>query len=152
MRQERAGQPVGARGQRFGYLAVMESISTGSLAFIYSVLLASSLLICVLAVPLIQGRVQRNSWYGFRTRRTLASDAVWYPANRLVGKALLVGHALYAVVVLVCWLVAPRLGLPIVFAVFVGMLAAVMLYSYRHTRRLERETTATQRSSARPEL
>jgi len=48
------------------------------------------LLIIVVSVPLILGKVPRNHWYGFRTPKTLASDAVWYPANRLGGKYLCV--------------------------------------------------------------
>ena len=28
----------------------------------------------------------RNEWYGFRTPRTMASDEVWYRANRLGGQ------------------------------------------------------------------
>lgn len=42
----------------------------------------------LVAVPLALGKVPRNPWYGLRTRKTLASDAVWYPANRYAGRAL----------------------------------------------------------------
>lgn len=41
------------------------------------------------SIPMIQGRVPRNSFYGFRTAKTLASDEVWYPANRFAGVWLL---------------------------------------------------------------
>jgi hypothetical protein len=32
--------------------------------------------------------VKRNALYGFRTPKTLASDEIWYPANRYAGRAL----------------------------------------------------------------
>ncbi|MDF1752604.1 MAG: SdpI family protein [Verrucomicrobiales bacterium] len=33
--------------------------------------------------------MKRNQLYGFRTRKTLSSDEIWYPANQYAGKALL---------------------------------------------------------------
>ncbi|MCC6727707.1 MAG: SdpI family protein [Chthonomonadales bacterium] len=54
-------------------------------------------LLCVLAVPLIRSRVPRNPFYGFRTRKTLRSDAIWYPANRYAGRALFVAGLVIAV-------------------------------------------------------
>ena len=41
-----------------------------------------------LSVPLTRGRVPRNSLYGFRTTKTLASDEVWYVANWYSGRCL----------------------------------------------------------------
>jgi uncharacterized membrane protein len=45
-------------------------------------------LMTVISVPLVLGWVPRNHIYGFRTPKTLSSDAVWYPANRYGGRAL----------------------------------------------------------------
>ena len=42
-----------------------------------------------LAWPLYQGRISRNHWYGFRTRKSLASDEVWYATNKYGAKAML---------------------------------------------------------------
>jgi uncharacterized membrane protein len=42
------------------------------------------------AIPLILQRVPPNPWYGFRVQSTLENPAVWYPANRYLGKCLLV--------------------------------------------------------------
>jgi uncharacterized membrane protein len=52
------------------------------------------LLVIALSVPLILGKVPRNHWYGFRTPKTLSSDTVWYPANRVGGKYLCVAGLL----------------------------------------------------------
>lgn len=45
-------------------------------------------LFILLAIPLVFGIVPRNYFYGFRSRRTLKSDAIWYPANRVSGVLL----------------------------------------------------------------
>ncbi len=43
-------------------------------------------LFLLLAIPLIQQRVKPNGWYGFRTRKTLNNEAIWYKANAFSGK------------------------------------------------------------------
>ena len=55
-------------------------------------------LMLVLAVPLVLGVVPRNRFYGMRTRRTLADDAVWYPVNRVAGAALMLASIVYGAV------------------------------------------------------
>jgi SdpI/YfhL protein family len=41
------------------------------------------------AIPLILQSVPPNPWYGVRVQATLENPAVWYPANRYLGKCLL---------------------------------------------------------------
>lgn len=55
-----------------------------SLSLIFSGLLGAGL-----ALPLLFDRVPRNSLYGFRTKLTLSSDEIWYPANRYAAKTLI---------------------------------------------------------------
>ena len=76
-----------------------------------------------LAVPLIRGRVPRNGVYGFRVPKTLASDAVWYPANRVHGRCLLVSGAILVVGVLAFWPFAVRWSVDAV-----GWLGVVLKY------------------------
>ena len=47
------------------------------------------LLLAVVSIPMILGKVPPNSIYGFRTKRTLSSPDIWYPANTFSGWALL---------------------------------------------------------------
>ena len=63
-----------------------------------------SVLMIALSVPLIQGRVKPNAWYGFRIPLTLNNPDIWYPANRYAGWSLLA----YGLVLLVV-----TLGLPL---------------------------------------
>jgi hypothetical protein len=52
-------------------------------------------LLLIVALPLVIGVIPRNRFYGFRTRRTLSNDDVWYPVNRIAGLAILVASAVY---------------------------------------------------------
>jgi uncharacterized membrane protein YjgN (DUF898 family) len=38
-------------------------------------------------IPLVQRKIGRNGFYGFRTRKTLASDKAWYAVNYGAAKA-----------------------------------------------------------------
>lgn len=55
----------------------------------FVVWLLTGVLFIVIALPMILGRVPRNGLYGFRTPKTMGSDAIWYPANRYAGWQML---------------------------------------------------------------
>ncbi len=52
------------------------------------VFLLSGVVEMAIAMPMIRGKIRRNALYGFRTPKTLASDAIWYPANAYAGRAM----------------------------------------------------------------
>ena len=52
------------------------------------------IIILLLSIPLALRMVRRNRFYGLRMRKTLASDSVWYPANVLAGRLMMVGSIL----------------------------------------------------------
>ena len=51
--------------------------------------LFAGIVVLGLAWPLYQGRISRNHWYGFRTRKSLSSDEVWYATNKYGAKVML---------------------------------------------------------------
>jgi uncharacterized membrane protein len=53
-------------------------------------MVASSVVIAAVSVPLILRRVPPNGVYGFRTNLTWSSTDIWYSANAFMGWALLV--------------------------------------------------------------
>lgn len=59
-------------------------------ALLLLLFVGSGLVLIGLSIPLIQRRIKPNYWYGFRTRRTLDSPAIWYDVNAHAGKRLLV--------------------------------------------------------------
>ena len=55
-----------------------------------------------LCIPLVKRKIGRNAAYGFRTRKTLASDKAWYAVNYGAAKAgvyLSVGLIIFGIVV-----------------------------------------------------
>ncbi|HEV7427230.1 MAG TPA: SdpI family protein [Thermoanaerobaculia bacterium] len=52
----------------------------------------------IVTIPLALGVIPRNRLYGFRTKRTLADDAAWYPVNRFAGFAIMIASAIYGAV------------------------------------------------------
>ena len=59
----------------------------GAILLVYGLV---GLLIVGLCVPLMFGKIPPNGYYGFRTPRTLSDPKVWYPANRVAGRNLVV--------------------------------------------------------------
>ena len=90
------------------------------------------LLVAVLSVPLILQRVPRNAFYGFRTRKTLSSDAIWYPANVFAGQALALASVAAAGLVSLVPAEAPE-WLPAV--VLVAAVLAALVARLWHARR-----------------
>ena len=43
-----------------------------------------------LAIPLMLRRVKPNGWYGLRVKATFADESVWYDANALSGRDMLI--------------------------------------------------------------
>jgi uncharacterized membrane protein len=87
-----------------------------------------AILLVAVAIPMILNMVPRNRFYGFRTPRTLASDEVWYPANRFAGKALTIAGLGWAALPLV----VPREYVTPVGVVFL-VLAVVASFHYLRT-------------------
>lgn len=69
------------------------------------VYLGAALLMMLLSIPMIQKRIKPNRWYGFRTRKTLSSPDIWYPANAYAGKILLAQSVVIFVAALLLYFV-----------------------------------------------
>jgi uncharacterized membrane protein len=55
------------------------------------------ILFIAVSLPLIFEKVKPNRWYGFRTKKTLSDERIWYEANRVAGyDLLLAGIAIVA--------------------------------------------------------
>ncbi|MFN9574940.1 MAG: SdpI family protein [Gemmatimonadota bacterium] len=62
-----------------------------------NVLLLVGLVLVVLSVPLALSRIPPNPVYGLRTSAACSSRAVWFAANRFVGRLGVAGGALLAI-------------------------------------------------------
>jgi uncharacterized membrane protein len=59
------------------------------------------ILFFVLAWPLANRRVRPNRWYGLRVPATFADETVWYEANAVAGRDMMVFGAVATVISLV---------------------------------------------------
>jgi hypothetical protein len=65
-----------------------------------------------LFVPLVQRKIGRNPFYGFRTSKTLASDKAWYAVNYGAAKAgvyLSIGMVIFGIVLALLGIVQAHL-------------------------------------------
>ncbi len=86
----------------------------------------SGILIIIVSIPLLKGRVARNIWYGFRTRRSLESDELWYAINAYAAQRMIIwSFALIGVGLMA--LVMPIKGNPALTAVFVLAIALIVI-------------------------
>ena len=46
------------------------------------------LLFVAISIPLVFEKIPPNNWYGFRVPKTYSDKAIWYKANRYMGKDL----------------------------------------------------------------
>jgi uncharacterized membrane protein len=69
---------------------------------------AGGVLLILLSIPMMRGRVTRNSWYGVRLPPTLNDERLWDAANRFGGKCLFVVGAIWTAAAL---LLSQRPGL-----------------------------------------
>jgi ABC-type Fe3+-siderophore transport system permease subunit len=89
----------------------------------------------ILSIPLALGLIPRNRLYGFRTRRTLADDALWYRVNRFAGFGIMIASAIYGLVAIArpydrdfsVWLLH--------LAAFAGPLVLAIIVSVSYSRR-----------------
>ena len=94
-----------------------------------------------LAVPLIQGRIKPNGWYGVRVPKTLNDSQTWYAVNAYFGRRFaVVGVAIIAAGVLFCpFGFIPKSG-PLVYMLTVnflmlGALVAIVIDTFRYLRK-----------------
>ena len=98
--------------------------------------IVSGLLMSGLALPLMWRKIPPNHLYGFRVRRTLEDETVWYAANEFSAKRLLwVGIATVAAAISL-FFVTTRVDLyaTAVAAVVLGGLAVCLIQSFRYLR------------------
>jgi uncharacterized membrane protein len=98
------------------------------------------LVFVAIGAPLIQRRIPRNRWYGFRVAKTFSSERVWYDANQVAGRDLVVAGVVVSVTALVTAGLARRVPeLPVAainLVVFVVVMAAATWHSFAALRRM----------------
>ena len=47
------------------------------------------LLIMGIAIPMVMEKIKPNMLYGFRTKKTLSDEKIWYASNKYAGKVMI---------------------------------------------------------------
>jgi uncharacterized membrane protein len=91
-------------------------------------------------VPFLRGWIPRNRWAGFRALKTLSSDRIWYEANWVAGRNLMIAGAVIMAMAFASSLFVQQItALPfekIIKAVFYGALFIAVLHSFIALRRM----------------
>ncbi len=61
-----------------------------------------------IGMPLLRERVPPNPWYGLRTPKTCSDRKIWYAANRVCGRDLMIAGIIVVSSSLVMWVVARK--------------------------------------------
>ena len=100
----------------------------------------AGLALFVVGVPLLRGWIPRNRLAGFRVPKTLSSDSIWYEANRVAGRNLMIAGAVVMAATIINALLARQIpGLPfekIDKAILYGALFIAVLHSFIALRRM----------------
>jgi uncharacterized membrane protein len=108
--------------------------------FILVLFVIGGVLFVALGVPLRYKKVPPNWFYGFRTRKTLSSEEIWYPVNRVTGIDMIRLGSLVAVSALIMLAlrhtVAPETGVIIVGAIGGVMALWMLLHGFSVLRRM----------------
>jgi uncharacterized membrane protein len=106
------------------------SIAIGSVGLSYS----------LLALPLIMKKIKPNRWYGFRVKKTLSNPEIWYKANQIAGKnMLLAGLTILAATISTYFIRLNSASFPsevINIVVFISAALASTVSSFRALKKL----------------
>ena len=93
-----------------------------------------------LSIPLMQGRVPPNRYYGFRTAKTLSDPRIWYEVNRISGNDLFLGGAVIAISSIIMLLIGQQWSREHVVATLLSImifsLSGGALHTYILSRRM----------------
>jgi hypothetical protein len=98
-----------------------------------------AILFAILAIPLMLRKVPRNVLYGYRTRRTLRDDNVWYDANAHFGRGLFIASITSVIAVFVlssAHFLSPQVLLPVCVVALVAPSAIAGLATAAYIRRI----------------
>src|SRR5689334_4549643 len=102
--------------------------------------LFGGLLFILLGLPLKYEKVLRNWFYGFRTRKTLSNDEIWYAVNRLTGIDMIRTGAVVTASALILFalrnMIAPETSIVILTVTGACLTLWMMVHGFLFLRRL----------------
>jgi uncharacterized membrane protein len=99
-------------------------------------------------IPLLLGRIPPNAWYGCRTRKTLSSEEIWYPVNRVTGRYMIISGVAVILSAFGVFVfrrsLAPNHGTAILLVVLVLSVLGMFVESLRTQRNFEADKSRPQ--------
>ena len=86
----------------------------------------------VLGIPLKQGAIPPNRFYGFRTRKTLSDREVWYAINRVTGIDMIRVGGLMVVVSLLLLAIRNWIGPDVMLFILLAVMVISVAYMAIH--------------------
>ena len=109
----------------------------GMMLLIYGLM---GLLLVALCVPMMYDKIPPNSFYGFRTPRTLSDPNIWYPANRVAGRNLALAGLIVIITALVVFAmqkgIHPKTAALSLLVVSLASLTGAVVHSLMALRRM----------------
>jgi uncharacterized membrane protein len=97
-------------------------------------------LLTAISLPMMYDKIPPNSFYGFRTPRTMSDPNVWYPANRVAGRNLALAGVIVATTALVVFAmqksIQPRTAALTLLIVSMAALIGAVIHSFIALRRI----------------
>ena len=85
-----------------------------------------------LGFPLMRRRIPPNIWYGFRTRKTLSNEELWYSINQVTGKDMIWIGAIIAAASLIVMALRERISTETTVIVMVAVCLISTAYMAIH--------------------
>jgi uncharacterized membrane protein len=109
----------------------------GSVFLLYGI---GGVFLIAISLPMIYDKVPPNGFYGFRTPRTMSNPNLWYPANRVAGRNMVLAGLIVIITALVVFAmqksIHPKTAALTLLVVSLASLTGAVIHSLMALRRM----------------
>jgi uncharacterized membrane protein len=109
----------------------------GSVFLLYGI---GGVFLIAISLPMMYDKVPPNGFYGFRTPRTMSNPNLWYPANRVAGRNMVLAGLIVIITALVVFAMQksmhPKTAALSLLVVSLASLTGAVIHSLMALRRM----------------
>ncbi|HEY5074362.1 MAG TPA: SdpI family protein [Pyrinomonadaceae bacterium] len=109
----------------------------GSVFLLYGI---GGVFLIAISLPMMYDKVPPNGFYGFRTPRTMSNPNLWYPANRVAGRNMVLAGLIVIMTALVVFAmqktIHPKTAALTLLVVSLASLTGAVIHSLMALRRM----------------
>jgi uncharacterized membrane protein len=109
----------------------------GSVFLLYGI---GGVFLIAISLPVMYDKVPPNGFYGFRTPRTMSDPNLWYPANRVAGRNMVLAGLIVIITALVVFAmqksIHPKTAALTLLVVSLASLTGAVIHSLMALRRM----------------